>query len=156
MKSIQKNHRKRAHFHRYLTITSSSNKHGSYVASAVFILISLASSLVTFVTTHTINGTDEDDNSRDCHFNRTMHAVVASNMSSFQRVDEISTMTTFDAFEEDSAETTEMPFQPYELRPETYMVPIVFALIFVVGVVGNGLLVLVFVRHTAMRNVPNT
>lgn len=52
--------------------------------------------------------------------------------------------------------STEMPFQPYEMRPETYMVPIIFLLIFVVGVLGNGLLVLVFVRHTAMRNVPNT
>lgn len=54
------------------------------------------------------------------------------------------------------ASSTEMPFQPYEMRPETYMVPIIFLLIFVVGVLGNGLLVLVFVRHTAMRNVPNT
>lgn len=56
----------------------------------------------------------------------------------------------------DSVSSTEMPFQPYEMRPETYMVPIIFMLIFLVGVLGNGLLVLVFVRHTAMRNVPNT
>ncbi|GBP60316.1 Neuropeptide CCHamide-1 receptor [Eumeta japonica] len=48
------------------------------------------------------------------------------------------------------------PYQPYIERPETYIVPIIFAIIFVVGVVGNGTLVVVFVRHKAMRNVPNT
>lgn len=48
------------------------------------------------------------------------------------------------------------PYQPYYERPETYIVPIIFALIFVIGVVGNGTLVAVFVRHKAMRNVPNT
>ncbi|KAG7312061.1 Neuropeptide CCHamide-1 receptor [Plutella xylostella] len=48
------------------------------------------------------------------------------------------------------------PYQPYDERPETYIVPILFALIFVIGVVGNGTLVAVFVRHKAMRNVPNT
>lgn len=48
------------------------------------------------------------------------------------------------------------PYQPYDQRPETYIVPFMFALIFVIGVVGNGTLVAVFVRHKAMRNVPNT
>lgn len=48
------------------------------------------------------------------------------------------------------------PYQPYYERPETYIVPLLFALIFVIGVVGNGTLVAVFVRHKAMRNVPNT
>ncbi|CAK1587162.1 unnamed protein product [Parnassius mnemosyne] len=48
------------------------------------------------------------------------------------------------------------PYQPYYERPETYIVPLIFALIFVVGVVGNGTLVAVFIRHKAMRNVPNT
>lgn len=52
--------------------------------------------------------------------------------------------------------TTETPYQPYEHRPETYMVPIIFGLIFIVGVLGNGTLVVVFLRHRAMRNVPNT
>ncbi|XP_053690207.1 neuropeptide CCHamide-1 receptor-like [Sabethes cyaneus] len=52
--------------------------------------------------------------------------------------------------------TTEVPYTPYERRPETYIVPILFALIFVVGVLGNGTLIVVFLRHRAMRNVPNT
>lgn len=47
-------------------------------------------------------------------------------------------------------------YTPYYTRPETYIVPVVFAIIFVVGVVGNGTLVVVFLRHRAMRNVPNT
>ncbi|BES94376.1 unnamed protein product [Nesidiocoris tenuis] len=45
---------------------------------------------------------------------------------------------------------------PYAKRPETYIVPFVFAIIFIVGVLGNGTLVLIFVRHRNMRNVPNT
>jgi hypothetical protein len=47
-------------------------------------------------------------------------------------------------------------YVPYEKRLETYIVPVVFALIFFVGVVGNGTLVLIFIRHRKMRNVPNT
>jgi len=43
----------------------------------------------------------------------------------------------------------------YAVRPETYIVPALFALIFVIGTIGNGTLVLIFVRHKQMRNVPN-
>ncbi|XP_059476265.1 neuropeptide CCHamide-1 receptor-like [Neocloeon triangulifer] len=50
----------------------------------------------------------------------------------------------------------EMQYVPYEQRPETYIVPVVFAIIFVVGVLGNGSLILIFARHRRMRNVPNT
>lgn len=45
---------------------------------------------------------------------------------------------------------------PYEQRPETYIVPIIFLIIFVVGVIGNGTLVIIFFRHRSMRNIPNT
>ncbi|XP_023310960.1 neuropeptide CCHamide-1 receptor-like [Anoplophora glabripennis] len=45
---------------------------------------------------------------------------------------------------------------PYNQRPETYIVPVLFFLIFVVGVLGNGTLVVIFLRHRTMRNVPNT
>ncbi|GAB0089529.1 neuropeptide CCHamide-2 receptor [Sergentomyia squamirostris] len=47
-------------------------------------------------------------------------------------------------------------YTPYSDRPETYIVPVVFSIIFVVGVLGNGTLVVIFVRHRAMRNIPNT
>lgn len=50
--------------------------------------------------------------------------------------------------------TTVVP--PYPDRPETYYVPVLFAIIFLVGVVGNGTLVVIFLRHRTMRNVPNT
>ncbi|KFB47546.1 bombesin receptor subtype-3 [Anopheles sinensis] len=55
-----------------------------------------------------------------------------------------------------AAAATETPYTPFVLRPETYIVPILFAAIFIVGVLGNGTLVIVFLRHRAMRNVPNT
>ncbi|XP_068913970.1 neuropeptide CCHamide-1 receptor isoform X1 [Tenebrio molitor] len=45
---------------------------------------------------------------------------------------------------------------PYNERPETYFVPVLFFLIFIVGVLGNGTLVVIFLRHRTMRNVPNT
>ncbi|CAH1154725.1 unnamed protein product [Phaedon cochleariae] len=47
-------------------------------------------------------------------------------------------------------------YVPYHQRPETYIVPFLFFIIFVVGVLGNGTLVIIFLRHRAMRNVPNT
>jgi hypothetical protein len=50
----------------------------------------------------------------------------------------------------------EVGYIPYNKRPETYIVPILFVLIFVVGVLGNGTLVLIFMRHRNMRNTPNT
>ncbi|KAG8189385.1 hypothetical protein JTE90_021887 [Oedothorax gibbosus] len=50
----------------------------------------------------------------------------------------------------------EEPYIPYELRPETYIVPSVFAVVFFVGLLGNGTLVLIFVRNRFMRSIPNT
>lgn len=47
-------------------------------------------------------------------------------------------------------------YTPYNERPETYIVPVVFLIILVVGVAGNGALVLTLLRHANMRNVPNT
>ncbi|CAN8017846.1 unnamed protein product [Ixodes persulcatus] len=46
-------------------------------------------------------------------------------------------------------------FVPYEQRLETYVVPTLFALIFIVGLLGNGTLILVFIRNRTMRSVPN-
>ena len=54
-----------------------------------------------------------------------------------------------------SLSTTEA-YVPYKHRPETYIVPVLFAIIFLIGVLGNGTLVLIFIRHRKMRNVPNT
>lgn len=53
-------------------------------------------------------------------------------------------------------EDSDSQYTPYNQRPETYIVPVLFAIIFIVGVLGNGTLVIVFLRHRAMRNVPNT
>ncbi|XP_041982091.1 neuropeptide CCHamide-2 receptor-like [Aricia agestis] len=52
--------------------------------------------------------------------------------------------------------TTESDYTPYKERIETYIVPVIFAIIFIVGVLGNGTLVIVYVRHRGMRNAPNT
>lgn len=50
----------------------------------------------------------------------------------------------------------EVSFVDYVYRPETYIVPIIFGIIFLAGLMGNGMLIAVFVKHRAMRNVPNT
>lgn len=47
-------------------------------------------------------------------------------------------------------------YKPYNERPETYIVPFIFSIIFVVGVVGNGTLIIIFLKHRSMRNIPNT
>ncbi|XP_015432297.1 PREDICTED: neuropeptide CCHamide-1 receptor-like [Dufourea novaeangliae] len=49
----------------------------------------------------------------------------------------------------------ELEYTPYEDRPETYIVPIVFLLILLIGLTGNGVLALTILRHSNMRNVPN-
>ncbi|KAI8439298.1 hypothetical protein MSG28_013131 [Choristoneura fumiferana] len=54
------------------------------------------------------------------------------------------------------ANSTDNEYTPYGDRIETYLVPVIFAIIFVVGVLGNGTLVIVYVRHRGMRNAPNT
>ncbi|XP_046409409.1 neuropeptide CCHamide-1 receptor isoform X1 [Neodiprion virginianus] len=54
------------------------------------------------------------------------------------------------------SECAEEEYIPYSSRPETYIVPVVFLMILVVGVAGNGALVLTLLRHANMRNVPNT
>lgn len=47
-------------------------------------------------------------------------------------------------------------YVPPAQRPETYIITVLFALIFIVGVLGNGTLVIIFFRHRSMRNIPNT
>ena len=60
----------------------------------------------------------------------------------------------------DMNETTETEagdsYVPYNLRPETYIVPVLFGLIFIVGLIGNGGLIYILCRNKAMRSVPNT
>lgn len=51
---------------------------------------------------------------------------------------------------------TPEPYIPHTERLEFYLVPALFAVIFLVGVLGNGALVFFFVRYPQMRNPPNT
>lgn len=55
-----------------------------------------------------------------------------------------------------NTEEEEISYKGYVYRPETYIVPIIFSIIFLAGLMGNGMLIAVFVKHRAMRNVPNT
>ena len=55
----------------------------------------------------------------------------------------------------DSGSYVEEKYVPYHLRPETYIVPVVFGIIFIAGVVGNGSLLMMFCRHKDMRSAPN-
>ncbi len=48
-----------------------------------------------------------------------------------------------------------MDYIPMSMRPETYIVPVLFAIIFIIGVIGNGTLIVIFIKHRSMRNVPN-
>lgn len=48
-----------------------------------------------------------------------------------------------------------MEYIPMSMRPETYIVPVLFAIIFIIGVIGNGTLIVIFIKERSMRNVPN-
>lgn len=52
-------------------------------------------------------------------------------------------------------QSSEGSYVPYESRPETYIVPIIFFFIFVVGVIGNGTVIYIFYQHKSMRTVAN-
>ena len=56
----------------------------------------------------------------------------------------------------DTEEELNNSYIPYDQRPETYIVPIIFGVIFVVGLIGNGSLIYILCRHKTMRSVPNT
>ncbi len=47
-------------------------------------------------------------------------------------------------------------YVPYDERAEAYVVPFIFSIIFIVGLIGNGTLIQIFIRHKSMRNLPNT
>lgn len=81
---------------------------------------------------------------------------VTEAMSNMTWTDFISIPTTFPDSENQKDVDDDVEYTPYSERPETYIVPVVFAIIFIVGVLGNGTLVVIFLRHRAMRNVPNT
>lgn len=89
----------------------------------------------TFITTSTVS----NDSSSAA-------AVAASSSSSFH----ISNATII------SETIQEGSYVPYAHRPETYLAPLIFLVIFVVGFIGNGLLIFIFTRHKSLRNVPNT
>ncbi|TMW45762.1 hypothetical protein DOY81_009158, partial [Sarcophaga bullata] len=63
-----------------------------------------------------------------------------------------STGANFDGYDSDTTFSYVPPMQ----RPETVFITILFLLIFIVGVLGNGTLVIIFFRHRSMRNIPNT
>ncbi|XP_067119149.1 neuropeptide CCHamide-1 receptor-like [Centruroides vittatus] len=50
---------------------------------------------------------------------------------------------------------TQYSYIPYHQRLETYILPIIFAVIFFVGLIGNGTLVYIFLHNRTMRSVPN-
>ncbi|XP_021957119.1 neuropeptide CCHamide-1 receptor isoform X2 [Folsomia candida] len=61
-----------------------------------------------------------------------------------------------ESFDPDSTDYNDtMDYVPFSSRPETYIVPILFAIIFVIGILGNGTLIAIFMKHRTMRNVPN-
>ncbi|XP_023937234.1 neuropeptide CCHamide-2 receptor-like [Bicyclus anynana] len=65
-------------------------------------------------------------------------------------------MHTYNSTDLEHDNSSEGGYTPYSDRIETYLVPVIFAIIFIVGVLGNGTLVIVYVRHRGMRNAPNT
>lgn len=76
-------------------------------------------------------------------------SIIASNVTLFPSL-------TPDQHQNECTDDEPDCYLPYNERPETYIVPFIFSIIFVVGVVGNGTLIVIFLRHRSMRNIPNT
>ncbi|XP_015928230.1 neuropeptide CCHamide-1 receptor-like [Parasteatoda tepidariorum] len=64
-------------------------------------------------------------------------------------------LTINNSFDENKTENSTV-YVPYVERVETYMVPAVFAIVFIVGLLGNGTLISIFLLHKSMRTIPNT
>lgn len=79
-------------------------------------------------------------------------STVASNVTSFLPAPTVGPQ--FSECTDDEPDCDK--YKPYDERPETYIVPFIFSIIFIVGVVGNGTLIVIFLRHRSMRNIPNT
>lgn len=79
------------------------------------------------------------------------HTSLIAGINSEEDVDGAG-VSALDGFDTDSSFAYVPPLQ----RPETIFITILFLLIFIVGVLGNGTLVIIFFRHRSMRNIPNT
>lgn len=65
-------------------------------------------------------------------------------------------MNNFSDYISNRSAEEELDFVPYSARVETYLVPILFSIIFIVGIIGNWTVCIIFIKHPSMRNVPNT
>lgn len=64
---------------------------------------------------------------------------------------ETANSTLWNDTEEIGPTNNSIPYVPYELRLETYLVPILFALIFIIGVIGESLCLVVYSSFTAKQ-----
>lgn len=72
---------------------------------------------------------------------------------------ELSTIATALSFDDDDYyydTNSSEEYRPVSARVETFVMSAVLGLIFIVGVLGNGTLIAIFLRHRGMRNIPNT
>lgn len=94
----------------------------------------------------------------ELHFSVSQSLIdfAADSVSSVADLISNDTNTSIETTTNDAATFVEVPYEDYKYRPETYIVPIIFGLIFFAGLMGNGMLIAVFIKHRAMRNVPNT
>lgn len=67
---------------------------------------------------------------------------------------DIMEFTTAQSFNATNA--TDLDYTPLSARWETYLAPALFSIIFVSGIVGNWTVCAIFIKHSSMRNVPNT
>lgn len=86
--------------------------------------------------------------------------IKSSAMMFLREISNESTVATshYQRLEQDSRELdNEQPegYIPYNQRLEPYIVPVLFGLIFLLGVIGNGCLIVILCCQKSMRNLPN-
>jgi len=72
-----------------------------------------------------------------------------------QFLEQISAQNESQLLNSSTQQLSEEDYVSYAERPETYVVPLIFSIIFIVGLIGNGTLVHIIVRNKSMRNLPN-
>lgn len=83
-------------------------------------------------------------------------AIEEEFMNLTEDIMKLSTVAAY-AYDDDYFDTNYTDFyRPVSARIETFVMSGILGLIFVVGVLGNGTLIAIFLRHRGMRNIPNT
>ncbi|XP_073844754.1 CCHamide-2 receptor [Musca autumnalis] len=137
-----------------LTFIDVGNPFPAYMMSSLSAIDAVSPTAAAAIAIGAVTSTTSSSSSGNSGMHRSEAFLSSSSSATNSLADNVTRIALLgnDAFANDSANG----FVPSIQRPETVFVAILFTLIFIVGVLGNGTLVIIFFRHRSMRNIPNT